>query len=53
MTETTGREGGPDLEGQKSGEGGIRPVDAAVATDKEPYGVPGGDELENLKALDR
>ncbi len=40
---------GPGLEGQKSGEGGIRVVDAAVATGKEPYGEPGG-ELETLEA---
>jgi hypothetical protein len=47
----TTEERGPGLEGQKSGEGGIRPADAAVATGKEPYGQPGG-ELTNLSALD-
>ena len=51
MTEKTAEDRGPGLEGQKSGEGGIRVADAAVATDKQPYGQPGG-ELENLKALD-
>ena len=45
--ETHGCEEGPGLEGQKSGEGGIRPADAA----KQSYGEPAG-ELENLKALD-
>ena len=53
MTEKpTDAKGGAGLEGQKSGEGGIRAADAAVATDKQPYGQPAG-ELENLKALDR
>ena len=51
MTENTG-EKGPGLEAQKSGEGGIRVADAAVATDKEPVGQPAEDGLENLKALD-
>ena len=47
----TTEERDPGLGGQESGEGGIRPADAAVATDKEPYGQPGG-ELTNLLALD-
>jgi hypothetical protein len=47
----TTEERGPGLGGQESGEGGIRPADAAVATGKEPYGQPGG-ELTNLSALD-
>ena len=52
MTEKpTDAKRGPGLEGQKSGEGGIRAADAAVATDKQPYGQSLG-ELENLKALD-
>ena len=52
MTEKpTDAKKGPGLEGQKSGEGGIRVADAAVATDKQPYAQPGG-ELENLKVLD-
>lgn len=42
---------GPGLEGQEAGERGIRPVDGAVAVDKEPYGQP-GEELANLLALD-
>ena len=54
MTEKpTDAKRGPGLEGQKSGEGGIRAADAAVATDKEPLGTPGEDGLENLKAFDR
>ncbi len=52
MTEKpTDAKRGAGLEGQVSGEGGIRPADAAVATDKQRYGQPAG-ELENLKALD-
>jgi hypothetical protein len=52
MTEKpTDAKRGAGLEGQESGEGGIRPADAAVATGKEPYGQPGG-ELTNLSALD-
>ena len=42
---------GPGIEGQMSGEGGIRPADAAISTDKEPLVVP-GENLDNLKALD-
>ena len=42
----------PGLEAQKSGEGGIRAADAAIAADKEPVGQPAGGGLENLKALD-
>ena len=45
------QEKGPGLEGQESGEGGIRPADAAVSTDKPAYGEPAG-ELGNLQALD-
>ena len=41
------------LEGQMSGEGGIRTGDAAVATDKEPYEAAGEGGLGDLKALDR
>ena len=35
-----------------SGEGGIRPGDAAVATDKQPYESAGSGGLGNIKALD-
>ena len=42
----------PGLEGQMSGEGGIRDGDAAVATDKQPYEAAGKGGLQDLKALD-
>lgn len=53
MTEKFGNEErGPGLRGQESGEGGVRPADAAVATDKDAYNAPGDGSLGNLKALD-
>lgn len=48
----TSGEKGPSLEGQTSGEGGIRAGDAAVATDKAPYETAGEGGLKDLKALD-
>jgi hypothetical protein len=53
MTEKTAEDRGPGLEGQKSGEGGVRPADAAVANDQLASGTPGENGLENLKALDK
>ena len=49
----TGEDKGPGLEGQISGEGGIRTGDAAVATDKPAYEPEGQGGLDNLQALDR
>lgn len=49
----TNGEKGPGLEGQISGEGGIRDGDAAVATDKQPYEAAGEGGLQDLRSLDR
>jgi hypothetical protein len=43
---------GPGIEGQMSGEGGLRIGDAAVSQDKEPYEAAGDGGLQNLRALD-
>ena len=45
-------EAGPGIEGQTSGQGGVRDGDAAVATDKQPYEGAGEGGLANVKALD-
>lgn len=51
MSEKPTDQKGPGMEGQISGEGNIRPADAAVSTSKEALTVP-GEDLESLKALD-
>lgn len=49
---TEGNEGkGPGLEGQKSGEGGIRAADAAVSANRET--LQSSEALAGIKALDR
>ena len=53
MTEKgTNGEPGPGLQGQTSGEGGIRAGDASVATDKQPYEPAGEGGLAGIEALD-
>ena len=51
MSEKPTDQKGPGIEGQMSGEGDIRPADAAASTEKEALTVP-GENLESLKALD-
>lgn len=51
MSDKTTEDKGPGIDGQMSGEGGIRPADAAVSTDKEALAVP-GENLDSLQALD-
>lgn len=51
MSEKPTDQKGPGVEGQMSGEGGIRPADAAISNDQEALIVP-GENLDSLKALD-